>query len=194
VHRHAERDGFDLGDARVHVVAEIRLREQDDRLRAALPAQRQVALDATDVEVVVEPRDDEYDVHVRREHLRLRLVERRLPDERTPPRQDGVDCRPAFVGARSDGEPVANCGMLAFMPELPGCLRAKLTELGVDDVVDSVFHGRARGNEAVLLVRPERFGERLVPAEGLQIQDVSSRELVSGTNGRAVSARTGRRQ
>jgi hypothetical protein len=41
-----------------------------------------------------------------------------------------------------------------------------------------MFHGRARWHEAVLLVRLERFGKRLVPAKGLQIQDVSSREVV----------------
>ena len=170
MHGYAERDRLHLGDSAVHVGAEIGLRQQHDRLRAALPAERQVPLDAAEIEVVVEPRDDEHDVDVRGEHLRLGLVERRLADERAASRQHGVNRPAAFVGTCGDGEPVAHGGMLSFMTELSRRLHAELTELGVDDVVDSVLHGRARGHEAVLLVRPERFGERLVPAERLQIQ------------------------
>src|SRR5262249_43742396 len=63
-------------------------------------------------------------------------------------------------------------GMLVRMPEPAGDLCSKLAVLGVDDVLGSVLDRRPRGDETVLLVRVERLGERVVPAQGLKVQRV----------------------
>jgi hypothetical protein len=60
--------------------------------------------------------------------------------------------------------------MLIAVPQPSGQFRAELTVLRIDDVLTSVFHGHARGREAVKLVRAERVGVRLVPAQGLEVQ------------------------
>jgi hypothetical protein len=52
-------------------VCEVALRQQHDGLRAALPPQDEVALETTQVQVLVEGADDEDDVDVRGENLLL---------------------------------------------------------------------------------------------------------------------------
>ncbi len=120
----------------------------------------------------VETADDEDDVDVRRDDLRLRLGPRHLADERASPRQDRVDRRATLVRPRGDGQPVADGRMLFVVAQAAGELGAQLAEGAVDDVLDSVLDGRARGHEAVLFIRVERLGERRVPAQGLEIQRV----------------------
>jgi hypothetical protein len=60
------RDRLDLADARRRRVAEVRLVEQDDGTRAALPGHDEVTLDAARVVIFVEPRDEEDRVDVGR--------------------------------------------------------------------------------------------------------------------------------
>src|SRR5262249_19560764 len=147
--------------------------QQHDRLRAALPREREVALDAPDVVVRVEAADDEDDVDVGSDDLRLRLAAlggRALANERAPPREDGRDRRAILVLPSGDRDPVADRGMLVGVPQPAGDLRATLAVLRVDDVLASVLDRRPRGDETVLLVREERLGERVVPAQGLKIQ------------------------
>jgi hypothetical protein len=139
-------------------------------LSAALPRERQVALDAPDVEVQIEAADDERDVDVRGDDLRLRLGPGDLAHERAASRQDRMDCRAALVGARSDGDPVADRRVFIVVTQLAGELSAELALLRIDDIFASMFHGHARGREAVVLERPERVGERGVPAQGLEMQ------------------------
>ena len=172
VHGNAEGDGLHLEHVALHVVAEIGLRQQDDRLRAALPGEREEPLDPPEVVVRVEAADDEDDVDVRRDDLRLRLRPGDLADERASPGQDRADRRPALVRARGDGQPVADGRMLVVVAQPAGELGTQLAVRGVDDVLGSVLDGRARGHEAVLFIRVERLGERRVPAQGLEIQRV----------------------
>ena len=100
--------------ARLDVVAEIRLREDDDGLGAALPAERQVPLEPADVQVAVEARGQEDDVDVRGDDLldRLAVVVGRHPRELRPPRQHGLDH--GGLGRR-DGHPVADRGQVAAL-------------------------------------------------------------------------------
>src|SRR5207248_7452728 len=108
--------------------------------------------------------------------------------ERRAPRQDDMDRRPALVGPGSDREPVADGRVLVVVTQPARELGAQLTVPRVDDVLASVFHGRARGREAVLLEGTERVGVRRVPAQGLEIQrDVL---LESRVPGRGAQKRT----
>ena len=52
---------------------EVDLVEQDDRLGAAVPDHRQIALDATRIEVAIDCCDDECDVDVGSENLLVSL-------------------------------------------------------------------------------------------------------------------------
>ena len=55
--RYADRDGLDLEDRSRDVRREIRLREHHDRLSAAFPRSRDVALESAQTEIVVEAGD-----------------------------------------------------------------------------------------------------------------------------------------
>src|SRR5262249_35713021 len=145
------------------------------------PRERQVTLDPTNVEVEVQAADDEDDVDVRRDDLRLRLVPRDLPHEGGAPRQDRLDPGAALVGTGGDGDPVAYGRMLVVVAQPAGELRTKLALLRVHDVLASVLDGDTRGRETVGLIRAERVGMRLVPAQGLQVQlDLLLRKSVPG--------------
>jgi len=60
--------------------------------------------------------------------------------------------------------------VIAVEAQPAGQLRAELAGFGIDDLFASVLDGHASWREAVLCVRPERVGERLVPAELLELQ------------------------
>ena len=193
MHGHAVGNRLDLERAQLEVVAEIGFREQHDRLRATLPCEREIALDSADVVVQVEAADDEDDVHVGRDDLRLGLHERDLAHECASSRQDGVDRRRALVGTWRDSQPVADRGMLVGMPQPAGRNGTELTELRVDDVLAAMLDGCARGHEAVQLIRVERLGQRRVPAQGLEVQrDLLLRAWVPGKG--AKSARRCRQE
>lgn len=168
MHGHADRDGLDLERRSLRVRTEVRLRQDDHRRRAALPAEREVALEAPRVEVAVEPRDEEDDVDVRRDDLldRLAVVGGREARELRPSRQHGVDER--RVGRR-DRDPVADRGQLApglgGVAEPAGELRRLLAARRVEEVRAPVLDCHARGLEAVGGKRGELVFEGWVPAE-----------------------------
>ena len=107
--RHAPSDRLDLDTALVHVVADIGLVEDDDRVDPARPRDGQVPLDPPKVEVVVEPRDEERNIDVRGHDLLVvetgaatRAVGGHSTERRTP-RQDRSD-RATLV----EGDPIAD--------------------------------------------------------------------------------------
>ena len=108
MHGNAERGGLDLGHSGRKALRGVALVEDDDRPGAALPARREIALEAPKVEVVAEGADDEDDVDVRRDHLLGDLLSRRLARERGRPLEDGVHGRGRGVGRILDGHPVAD--------------------------------------------------------------------------------------
>ena len=105
--RHADRDLADLRHEAVEILGEVRLGQHDDRLGAALPGDREVALEAPQVEVLVERRDDEDDVDVRRHDLGDGPLARREPDDRGPPWHDGPDLRRAIGAFQTTQSPTA---------------------------------------------------------------------------------------
>ena len=166
---HVERDLPDLGDLRLDVVGEVALREQDDWLGAALAGEDQVPLEAAEVQVLVQRRDDEDDVEVRREHLLLGRLPRRLARELRTAGQDRDD-RPRVLGrAGRDGDPVADDRQVGgggrLLVEPPGDVAAELPLLGQDVERAAVRHADATGHVACLGVGTELLGQGVVPAE-----------------------------
>jgi hypothetical protein len=89
---------------------EVGFREDDHRLRAALPRERQVALETAEVEILVHRRDDEDDVDVGAQHLLLRGLPGGLAGELRAPRKDGTDGACVLAGTGVDGDPVPDDG------------------------------------------------------------------------------------
>ena len=110
--------------------------------RAALPDRDEVALDPPRLEIRAERRDDERDVDVRGERLRLRRQPRRLPHDRAPARQHRAD-QPV-----AEPDPVADRDVDALVHQPSG-------QAGPDDAV-----GRLH------VVRSAVRGDRRVPARG----------------------------
>ena len=106
---HADRDRLDLRDRRLGVLGQVELRQHDRRVGAALPRQREVALEPARVQVAVEGHDEEHRVDVRGQDLLDRLVAGGAADERRAPWQDGLD-QPVGVG-----DPVADGRELAVV-------------------------------------------------------------------------------
>ena len=148
VHGDAERDRLDLEHAQLPVGAEVGLRQHDHRLGAALPRHRDVALEAAEVEVLVQGHDEEDGVDVRREHLLLGRVEGDLARELRPPGEDVLDRRGSLVGPGGDRDPVADgrqvAGAARLVREPAGRVGAQLAELGEEDVGAAVLRGDAR--------------------------------------------------
>ena len=122
-------DPLDLGLERRRIVDQVGLRKDDDRLGAALPGDREVALEAPQVEIEVEGDDDEDDIDIRADDLGLGPVAGRLADDRGAPGQDRVDR--GVVGAAIDGDPVADRRedrriAAGVVPEAAGDRRAPL--------------------------------------------------------------------
>ena len=149
-HGDAEGDRLDLVDGRVDVVGEVGLGEDEHRLRAALPGEREVALEAPEVQVLVDRGDDEDDVDVGGEDLLLRRLPGGLARELRAAREDGLDRPALLVGARCDGDPVADgreVGGRRSVVEAPGDVAAELAELGEDVVGAAMLHGNAAGRQ-----------------------------------------------
>ena len=187
VHGDAERDRLDLEHAQLPVGAEVGLRQHDHGLRAALPRHRDVALQAADVEVLVQRHDDEDGVDVRREHLLLGRVERDLARELRPPGEDVLDRRGSFVGPGGDRDPVADGRQLAcaarLVREPAGRVSPQLAELGEEDVGAAVLRCDARGQQTARGVGFELGCVAVSPAEVLQC--VQARLLEREVKGRA---------
>ena len=108
----ARGDRLDLGACiGADVVDEVGLVEDDDRPRAAVPGGREVALDAPQVEVVVEAADQEDRVDVGGDDLLLGGLAGDLAREPAAAGEEGLDGA-LVVGARPrrDGHPVADGG------------------------------------------------------------------------------------
>jgi hypothetical protein len=166
---HAEGDRLDLQRAQLPLGAEVGLRQQDDRLRAALPRGREVALEPAQVEVLVQRHDQEDGVDVRGQHLLLRGVQRDLARELRGAREDVVDGGRVFVQPWSDRDPVAHCGEVAGslreVCETACRLGAQLAELREEGVGAAVLRGDAGGDEPGRGVRRELRRAAVRPAE-----------------------------
>ena len=90
------------------VVAQVGLRQDDDRLGLRVGGEREEALDPAQVEVAVERPDDERDVDVRGEHLRLGAAVARGARDPAAARQQRVD----DAGVRVRRDPVADRGQV----------------------------------------------------------------------------------
>ena len=113
-----------FGNGRRDIANEIALREHDNRQRAALPRQREIALEATGVHIASESRRDECDVDVRRDDLRRRRVAGRFSNEGTSARDDEPHDTGAVAGTRPRAYPVANRDRrerVTPFPRLGGC-------------------------------------------------------------------------
>ena len=160
----------------IDVGGQVGLVEHDDGSGAATPRDREVALDSPEVEVAVEARDDERDVHVRGEHL---LAARRRPCCR--PRRSccaGMRCggagRPGSRRCRSPvgacrGDPVADRGQLAgtgrLVAEPAGDHRIPIAGRGRDHPRVAVRGHDPRRPPARRAERREGRRPALVPAE-----------------------------
>jgi hypothetical protein len=164
-HIGAERYRLRLEHEPLRVLAEVGLGEQDHRLRAALPAERQVPLQPAQAEPLVERVDQEYDVDVGRHDLPDRLLAGGLPREAGAPLhqrpQDGVV---AARDGRTHRRPVAH----------RRCLEPRRNHRPVhglrgehraDAAVDA---GDAPGHGARLAQPRELLVPGLIPAQQLQ--------------------------
>ena len=95
-----------LGDSGGHVRAQVGLREDEHRLRAAVPGQHQRPLQPPQVEVAVEARHQEQGVDVGGEDLLVRRLSGRLPRQPAAPRQHGVKGGPLLTGTGRGDHPV----------------------------------------------------------------------------------------
>ena len=164
-HVGAEGDRLGLQHVARRVVAEVGLRQQDHGPRAALPAQRQVALQPPQAEPLVERVHQQHDIDVRRNHLPDRLLARRLPGEAGAPFQQLDNHRVVAAGhGWSHRRPVAD-GRRREAGRHSRAMAAVLCEDGADaavDAGDAPGHRARRVDGGVLLVA------RGVPAEAAQ--------------------------
>ena len=157
----AKRHRLDLVEERRHVVDEVDLREQDDRLRAALPRHREVPLEPPHVEVERQRLDEERDVDVRGEHLLAHGVPDLLAGDRRAPVEHGFD--ELRVGI--DADPVADGRQLVLLDEPGRGARAQLSRFGEQVVGASVLDRDAGGHEPGGAVLGERGLPAVVPAK-----------------------------
>jgi len=152
------------------VVRQVGLRENDDRLGAALPGGREVALEPPPVRAAVERIDDEDDVHVRSEHLLAAATPGRLSDEGGPALEHGANRGPAAV--EIDHDPVPDGGEVGLADGVAvqpaRRLGANLARGDEHAVAPPLLVGDAAGHEA--LMRGELALSRLVPAEACEIE------------------------
>ena len=106
VHVDRERHRGDLVGHPVGVRHQVRLGEDDHRLGARAPGQREQPLDATQLRVGVEVLDDEHDVDVRGERLHARRLAGRVADQGRAAGAERAGVR-AAVGL-VDEQPVAH--------------------------------------------------------------------------------------
>ena len=165
-HRDTERDRLCLREL-VGVVEQVELRQDDDRVGAAVPGGDEVALETAHVEVGIEPGEEQDGVDVRGEYVFLRFEPRRLARDLRLAREDRLDRR-AVSGSVADGDPVADRGHAAeelLVAELPARVREPLVELGADEVAAAVLRDDAGGAEAALGIWREGRLELVCPAQ-----------------------------
>jgi hypothetical protein len=134
--RHAGRNRGHGQKGAIEIVGHVALVQDDDRRDAARPGDREIPLDAAQIEVVVEPGDQERDVDVRGHDLLVveagaaaRAVGSHAP-ERSPARQNRRD-----DAALVEGHPVSDDGKV----HVRQCLEAE----GPGDAGRSVTRGVA---------------------------------------------------
>ena len=79
---------------------EVRLRQDDHGTGAALPGEDQVALEPPQIQVLVQRRDEERDIDIRRKHLLFGSLPGGLARELRVAGQDSRDRARAVIGAR----------------------------------------------------------------------------------------------
>ena len=174
-------------------VEDVELREHDDRIGARIPRCRQVALQATWIEVRVEPGHEQHRVDVGDEDVLLGFQPRGLTRDLRAARKQRLD-REAISGCVTDDDPVADCGHAA--PELvvahaAARAREPIAEQRTDVVAAAVLRDDACGHEAALFVRVEDRLELIGPAEGGQ-SSIGQRKTPSvGVNQAAARAADG---
>lgn len=177
VNRHAHGDGLDFEQALLRIGAAVELVEDNDRLGAAVPSRRQIALDAAGVVVAVETRDEEDRVHVRGHHLLLRLMTGRLAREPGPPGKHGMDHRPPLPHRRPHRHPIPHRRIarsaarpLQLMAKLPGKVRQVLGLPRRDPEQPHLRHHPGRDEPLLRTVGLEGVGEEVGEAEVLESQ------------------------
>ena len=168
-HGDTERDRLCLREL-VGVVEQVELRQDDDRVGAAVPGRHEVALETAHVEVGIEPGEEQDGVDVRGEYVFLRFEPRRLARDLRLAREDRLDRR-AVSGRVADGDPVADRGHAAeelVVAELPARVREPLVELGADEIAAAVLRDDAGGAEAALGIWGEGRLELVGPPENGQ--------------------------
>ena len=109
--RRAPRNGRpNLGQARLGVGAEIGFVQKDHRFRPALADHDHLALQPPDIEVEVQPLDEEDRVDVGGQDLLLGPSSGGASRQAGAARQDGVDDGLGFLGVIGEGHPVADLG------------------------------------------------------------------------------------
>ena len=160
---------------------EVRLRQEDDRLRAALQRQGDVTLEDEPVEFLAECRGHEDDVHVRRDDLLAggsrAGIRGRTAHECRSARENclddvGVDCDPVADDRKLRGRCVATKARRE--------LRADITLRCEHVVCAPMLHGDASRGEPLGPVRGEGIVPAFVPAERRKIRH---RHIVPGPAG-----------
>ena len=154
---------------------QVGLVEDDDGSGAALQRRQQVALDPPQVEVVIEAADEEHDVHVGGDHLRLGGGASGFTHELAATGEDLDDATHLLVGrGRLQRDPVANGGEVLARAELvPDAARHARQHLRLSrvDAVDVLALERHAGRAALVvpatMCRPD-LGPAGIPPEDLQ--------------------------
>ena len=161
----------------VHVLGDIRLGQDDDRRRAALPCEHQLALEPADVEPATRERlHDEDDVDVGDQDLLDGALGRVLAGERRGAREDRLDDGEVVAARMREGDPVADdraAAHTARLDQVDGGLGPHRPRLGGDERELAIDPGHAAGEEAVLGERPEQDLLALGPAEVGECGDVA---------------------
>jgi len=108
MHRHAASHALEAADRRRHAGGPIRLHQEHDRSRPALPGQGQVALEPSRVHGLAQRRGEEQQVDVRQQNLRRGHAAGRLAHDLGAARQDGTDDRASFPREQADRDPVSH--------------------------------------------------------------------------------------
>ena len=166
VDRHADRNALDLQHRVSDVVAQVGLGQHDDRLGTAVPSGGDVPLQPPEAEVVVEPREQEGGVDVRRQHLFVRAEAGAFADECTAARQDRRDRRLLDADPVADGRDRRTDLVLVVQP--PGGARPQLAVGGPHLVGAAMLRGDACGNQVFFVQLLECGRPAGVPPELVQ--------------------------
>ena len=170
----ASCDGLDLCHRRLGRCMEIRFRQHDHGPGAALPRQDQVALQASEAEILVHRRDEEGDVDIRCEHLLLGRLPGGLAGELGEARQDGRDCPGVVFRPGGDDDPVTDdrqVGVrLGLVHEAARQVAAKLAVHGEHVVGAAMLNGHASRDDLVAGKRLVQRAQPVSPAERFQFR------------------------